>query len=296
MGGNVRVMNTLRLDAEARRARREHRGVPVGLYVPLRGATSATSLQFGDFVRTQTVTYNAALYEADRDRDGKTGEAAAAKRKKKKRGWKKDHDGDDIPNAIDSDYSTTGDESDGSASGKGKGGAKVARHKASANSQRDDSSDDDGDESKGYREGKIYKTPGGSKEFVVVYKGKIIRFGDPSMENKNDNDERRANFNARHNCADKNDKTKVTHTFVARAPRHAHVTALQSLRRVTLAGGLLGMPCLEAGLQEELRANGARGSALISRYRKNGHQDAKVVLRRGNEQALGSVPRDILQF
>ena len=29
------------------------------------------------------------------------------------------------------------------------------------------------------------------------------------MENKNDNDERRSNFNARHGCADKNDKTKA---------------------------------------------------------------------------------------
>ena len=34
-----------------------------------------------------------------------------------------------------------------------------------------------------------------------------VRFGDPDMEIKRDNPERRKNFRARHNCSDKTDKT-----------------------------------------------------------------------------------------
>jgi hypothetical protein len=35
----------------------------------------------------------------------------------------------------------------------------------------------------------------------------IVRFGDPNMEIKRDNPERRKNFRARHNCASAKDKT-----------------------------------------------------------------------------------------
>jgi hypothetical protein len=35
----------------------------------------------------------------------------------------------------------------------------------------------------------------------------IVRFGDPNMEIKRDNPERRKNFRARHNCAEAKDKT-----------------------------------------------------------------------------------------
>ena len=50
------------------------------------------------------------------------------------------------------------------------------------------------------------------KEFSVAAKEgdkvKLIRFGDPNMENKSDNPERRKNFRARHNCDEK--KSKLT--------------------------------------------------------------------------------------
>jgi hypothetical protein len=38
---------------------------------------------------------------------------------------------------------------------------------------------------------------------------KKVNFGDPNMEIKRDNPERRKNFRARHNCADKKDRTKA---------------------------------------------------------------------------------------
>ena len=50
------------------------------------------------------------------------------------------------------------------------------------------------------------------KEFSVAAKEgdkvKLVRFGDPNMENKSDNPERRKNFRARHNCDKK--KSKLT--------------------------------------------------------------------------------------
>lgn len=50
------------------------------------------------------------------------------------------------------------------------------------------------------------------KEFSVAAKEgdkvKLVRFGDPNMENKSDDPERRKNFRARHNCDEK--KSKLT--------------------------------------------------------------------------------------
>lgn len=71
-------------------------------------------------------------------------------------------------------------------------------------------SDSSGKESDDPAEGVIRRMPkGSSKEFYVYYKGRKITFGDPSMPNRNNNDEARKNFNARHSCEDKKDKTKA---------------------------------------------------------------------------------------
>lgn len=57
------------------------------------------------------------------------------------------------------------------------------------------------------------RTPGGPKKFKVYVKDpktgniKTVRFGDPDMEIKRDDPERRKSFRARHNCSDKKDKT-----------------------------------------------------------------------------------------
>lgn len=59
---------------------------------------------------------------------------------------------------------------------------------------------------------KPFYTPGEKKKSAVYVrnpKGTIIkvRFGDPNMEIKRDNPERRKNFRARHNCDTATDKT-----------------------------------------------------------------------------------------
>ena len=100
-------MNTLVLSIEDKARRQRRAAVPAGSYAPLEGVTSSSTLQFGDFVRTQTVTHNAALFKKDRDGDGKTGEAAAADKMMKKKGWDRDSDHDGKPNAIDSDASSS---------------------------------------------------------------------------------------------------------------------------------------------------------------------------------------------
>ena len=58
-----------------------------------------------------------------------------------------------------------------------------------------------------------FRLPSGSKRKFGVYakndKGNVVKvqFGDPNMEIKRDNPERRKNFRARHNCASAKDKT-----------------------------------------------------------------------------------------
>lgn len=58
-------------------------------------------------------------------------------------------------------------------------------------------------------------TKGDSKKFKVYVKDpssgnvKKVNFGDPNMEIKRDDPERRKSFRARHNCSDKKDKTKA---------------------------------------------------------------------------------------
>ena len=61
---------------------------------------------------------------------------------------------------------------------------------------------------------KPFRQSGGKKKFGVYVrnqKGNIIKvsFGDPNMEIKRDDPERRKNFRARHNCDEKKDKTKA---------------------------------------------------------------------------------------
>ena len=59
---------------------------------------------------------------------------------------------------------------------------------------------------------KPFRTPGGPRKFAVYVKnseGKvvIVRFGDPNMEIKRDDPERRKSFRARHKCDTATDKT-----------------------------------------------------------------------------------------
>jgi hypothetical protein len=60
---------------------------------------------------------------------------------------------------------------------------------------------------------KPFRTSGGPKKFAVYVKDpesgnvKIVRFGDPNMEIKRDDPDRKKSFRTRHNCDQKKDKT-----------------------------------------------------------------------------------------
>lgn len=62
--------------------------------------------------------------------------------------------------------------------------------------------------------GKPFRTPGGPKKFAVRVKNEkgnevTVRFGDPNMEIKRDDPNRRKNFRARHNCDNPGPRTKA---------------------------------------------------------------------------------------
>ena len=61
---------------------------------------------------------------------------------------------------------------------------------------------------------KPFRTPKGPKKFSVYVKnekGNVVKvnFGDPNMEIKRDDPDRRRNFRARHNCSNPGPKTKA---------------------------------------------------------------------------------------
>ena len=61
---------------------------------------------------------------------------------------------------------------------------------------------------------KPFRTPGANKKFGVYTMGPngnvvIVRFGDPNMEIKRDDPERRRNFRSRHNCDSPGPKYKA---------------------------------------------------------------------------------------
>ena len=67
---------------------------------------------------------------------------------------------------------------------------------------------------KGKKLNKPFRTPGGPKKFSVYVKnekGNVVKvnFGDPNMEIKRDDPNRRKNFRARHNCENPGPKTKA---------------------------------------------------------------------------------------
>ncbi len=89
---------------------------------------------------------------------------------------------------------------------------RIATHTFSAKEEESDSSDasvHSYDFSEKPKEGRIYRARDGKHDYVVHWKGKKITFGDASMPNRNHNDKARENFNARHNCAEKKDKSKA---------------------------------------------------------------------------------------
>ena len=78
-----------------------------------------------------------------------------------------------------------------------------------SSSDSDGSVRDDDSPPDGYVNHKIYRAKGESYDYFVYHEGKKITFGDSSMPNRQKNDKARANFNARHRCSEKKDKSKV---------------------------------------------------------------------------------------
>lgn len=69
---------------------------------------------------------------------------------------------------------------------------------------------------KGKKLNKPFRTPGGPKKFSVYVKndkGNIVKvnFGDPNMEIKRDDPDRRKNYRARHNCESPGPKWKANY-------------------------------------------------------------------------------------
>lgn len=73
-----------------------------------------------------------------------------------------------------------------------------------------------------------YPTRGGSKKYVVYVRNphtgniKKIQFGDPGLNAKVSNPKARKSFAARHNCAEKKDRTKAGY-WACRINRYAHL-------------------------------------------------------------------------
>jgi len=70
------------------------------------------------------------------------------------------------------------------------------------------------EKTKGKKLNKPFRTPGGPKKFSVYVrneKGNVVKvnFGDPNMEIKRDDPQRRKSFRARHNCDNPGPKTKA---------------------------------------------------------------------------------------
>jgi hypothetical protein len=137
---------------------------------------------------------------------------------------------------------------------------------------------------------KPFRTSGGPKKFAVYVKDpesgnvKIVRFGDPNMEIKRDDPDRKKSFRARHNCDQKKDKTTAGYwsckmwskTPVGSITKSSNMTPFALLdgtfhKRANddgnsaaeigggVAGGLAGGALGTAGLVALIRANRRRG-------------------------------------
>jgi len=80
---------------------------------------------------------------------------------------------------------------------------------------------------------KPFRTSGGPKKFAVYVQNEsgrvvIVRFGDPNMEIKRDDPQRRKNFRSRHNCDSPGPKTKARYWSCRMWERSKSVTQLTS--------------------------------------------------------------------
>ena len=113
---------------------------------------------------------------------------------------------------------------------------------------------------------KPFRTPKGPKKFAVYVKNEkgtvvIVRFGDPNMEIKRDDPERRRNFRSRHNCDSPGPKTKARYWSCKMWERDKSVsdyTSEEDFNKTDTSleadmGGLIGCGCddCEEKLEQE---------------------------------------------
>lgn len=129
----------------------------------------------------------------------------------------KDKNGKKVPNCIPVSEDEEADYVDTSEYKTDKRGRKYHPRKIKLESEDDDMQSEEYLNEAEYQGREVsldkpFRTPDGPKKFAVYVKnsaGKvvIVRFGDPNMEIKRDDPERRKSFRARHNCDTANDKT-----------------------------------------------------------------------------------------
>jgi hypothetical protein len=93
---------------------------------------------------------------------------------------------------------------------------KKAYEKGSCMKEDDDIQEEAEHDGKKVTLNKPFRTPDGPKKFAVYVKndkGNVVKvtFGDPNMEIKRDDPERKANYRARHNCSDPGPKWKANY-------------------------------------------------------------------------------------
>jgi hypothetical protein len=127
---------------------------------------------------------------------------------------------------------------------------------------------------------KPFRTPDGPKKFAVYVKndkGNVVKvtFGDPNMEIKRDNPERRKNYRARHNCSDPGPKWKANYwsckmwadkpvSKMTEAKTTFDFVELDGPKTKRVVGGITSI----SGESPE--------SALTNRFKSMGYQDIVV--------------------
>ena len=152
--------------------------------------------------------------------------------------------------------------------------------KGSCMKEDDDIQEESEHEGKKVTLNKPFRTPDGPKKFAVYVKndkGNVVKvtFGDPNMEIKRDDPERRKNYRARHNCSDPGPKWKANYwsckmwakkpvSKMTEAKNSFDFSELDGPKTKRVVGGVVGL----SGTSPE--------DALTTRFKSMGYQDIVV--------------------
>lgn len=155
-----------------------------------------------------------------------------------------------------------------------------AYEKGSCMKEEDDIQEEAEHEGKKVTLNKPFRTPDGPKKFAVYVKndkGNVVKvtFGDPNMEIKRDDPDRRANYRARHNCSDPGPKWKANYwsckmwdkkpvSKITEAKNSFDFSELDGPKTKRVVGGIVGL----SGSSPE--------DALTSRFKSMGYDNINV--------------------